>query len=84
MTDPFSLSTGIAGLISLALQVYQQTITFVGDITDYPEEFSKLVKNTQEMYGLLCVSGPIIEARAPSGASCNPNHGDLCGRYCKA
>ena len=68
--DPFSLSTGITSLISFTLLVYQQTFTIIGNIKDYPDEFSKLVKNIQEMYQVLCAAGPMINALVVQ----NPNH----------
>jgi hypothetical protein len=59
--DPFSLATGIAGLLSLAGTVAQMTFGFISDIKSYPEEFTKLVMGTREMCGILCTIKPAID-----------------------
>jgi hypothetical protein len=59
--DPFSLAAGIAGLLSLAGTVAQMTFGFIGDIKSYPEEFTKLVTGTREMWGILCTIKPAID-----------------------
>lgn len=59
--DPFTLATGIVGLIGVAQTVTQMTFSYVGDVKGYPEEFNKLVVGTREMYGVLCSIRPVIE-----------------------
>jgi hypothetical protein len=60
--DALSLSSGIAGLISLGLVVIQQTFAIARDIKDYPDEVAKLLGMTRELYGLLCAMKSLIEA----------------------
>jgi hypothetical protein len=59
--EPFSLAIGITGLLSLAGSVSRTAFGFISDMKSYPEEFSKLISRTTEMYGILSTIKPVIE-----------------------
>ena len=53
MTDPFSLVTGVAGLVALAGQVISQCYRYGCAVSDAPKEAERLVSEVTGLSGLL-------------------------------
>jgi hypothetical protein len=60
--DPLSITSAVITLLTFAVQVSQTTIQFVSDVTEFPDEFGKLVERTREVSDLLKSIRPVIEA----------------------
>jgi hypothetical protein len=53
MADPFSLATGIAGLISLAEMAIRLGYGFYADIKGFPTEYQSLLTEISSLFGVL-------------------------------
>jgi len=53
MADPFSIATGVCGMISLAEVVYKQGRQFLRECKDCPNELKQLVLEINSLKGVL-------------------------------
>ena len=53
MTDPFSISAGIAGLITLADTVFRRTFNYIKSVKEAPKEIAALSSEIGALYGIL-------------------------------
>ena len=67
MLDPFSLSTGIASLMSLTASLTQTVLTFINDVRSFPEEFNKLLMEIINLHGVLSVIRPGVDRFGAGG-----------------
>jgi hypothetical protein len=61
MTDPFSVVTGVAGLLSLAGQVIGQCYRYGCAVSDAPKEAKRLVSEVTSLSGLLLAIQGLIQ-----------------------
>lgn len=59
--DPLSITASIAGLISLANELFPLLVTFVQDVRSYPKDFTALLQEARSICGVLSFIKPIIE-----------------------
>ena len=53
MTDPFSISAGIAGLITLADSGFRRTFNYIKSVKEAPKEIAALSSEIGALYGIL-------------------------------
>ena len=53
MTDPLSISAGIAGLITLADSIFRRTFNYIKSVKEAPKEIAALSSEIGALYGIL-------------------------------
>jgi hypothetical protein len=77
MVDPFSIGTGVVGILSLAEVVYKQGREFWHECRDCPEELKRLVLEINSLKGALEALQLLIEDATSEGL-CMAAPGSLC------
>jgi hypothetical protein len=65
--DPFSVTAGVAGLLSLSIQVTQTTQKYVSSVKHAPKQAQELVNKLTALVAVLEQLERFIERKAPGG-----------------
>ena len=52
MTDPLAIASGIAGLLSLSIQVTQSLVSFYNAYNDQDNDLAKVAQNLHKLLGI--------------------------------
>src|SRR5271156_718913 len=61
MTDPLSISVGVAGLVTLAQGLIVPLCQFIGKAKSAAAEVNTVVEDIKTFCGVLCIVKPVIE-----------------------
>ena len=65
MTDPLAIASGIAGLLSLSIQVTQPLVSFYNAYNDQDNDLAKVAQNLHKLLGIFRALDIAVEERRP-------------------
>lgn len=63
MTDPLAIASGIAGLLSLSIQVTQPLVSFYNAYNDQDNDLAKVAQNLHKLLGIFRALDIAVEER---------------------